>query len=840
MGSGKLLGLLGALIYVVFALLPDSSTQMLSWPWVLIWQAGLVSITSISILNLWQREKPFFLLGNHLDWAIALFFISICCSTIFAQFKPQSVWQSLIAFGFLGCIYVIFNYLKTSKDIDRLLNFQAILGLVIVIESLGLWIFQTLVPELNRLSAIAKLGVNLGFDFSNIELRNWAPFGHQNYVAGYLVLVIPLFIVKAINQTGIWRKVWLGGIVLGLISLYTTSSRGGFLGLVVMVLAGLGLLVWQTSIPKLWLLGGGVGAIATLGILIGFNNRLQSLITGLVSGSGELFFRQITAFTGWQMGLAHIPFGAGLGAVPMLYQKFRPHWAGREAEMVFQLHSSPVQIWAELGVLGAIASLLTLGLLVRLFIKFHSSEAWKANKSDRVVTYGLFGSLLGYGVLALTDFQLDIFAISGSLAIAYASLAYLSQVYDPKLSNFELIHTNKLMNAEELINNLEQNPNLPQLEISNRLRLWVAIVCTLGIFAAIAWLTPVNIAWQSSSTGFIYLDRLKANPSDPKSAQENFTKFRERLKLANELAPWESYYPYQLGWNLGEIGLGNRLVPLQKQGLEWLQKGITANPYQEFGYNNAAWLSLATQLPQQAETYFRKSLELVPTKRSIRLGLGFSLLQQNKIDAGFAAIADELKQDPIFITSPFWQTPQWQPQLPKLVTLWQKSDRSQSPATVAAVNWWMGNSGAIAELRNSGNLTAVNLADAIEGKSLIKNPTSPNKSPSELAIAAWFSKDQAQRQKLLQTAWITKNRSIPDQQTKVLIDAMIERMKTVSSFDQFLRQPLPFNSPLILKSRRTRQGFNVISRHTDGVTPQDLFTIQENAMIQTFFSDLFQ
>jgi len=72
MGSGKLLGLLGALIYVVITLLPDSSTQMLSWTWVIIWQAGLVSIASISILNLWQREKPFFLLGNNLDWAIAL------------------------------------------------------------------------------------------------------------------------------------------------------------------------------------------------------------------------------------------------------------------------------------------------------------------------------------------------------------------------------------------------------------------------------------------------------------------------------------------------------------------------------------------------------------------------------------------------------------------------------------------------------------------------------------------------------------------------------------------------------------------------------------------------
>ncbi len=821
MGSGKLLGLLGTVIYVVFTLLPDSSTQMLSWTWVIFWQAGLVSIASISLLNLWQREKPFFLLGNNLDLAIALFFISICLSTIFAPFPYQAVWQNLIVLGIFSSIYVIFNYLKTSKDLDKLISFQAILGLVVIIESLCLWIFQTLLPELNRLDQIAKLGVKLGFDFSNIELRNWAPFGHQNYVAGYLLLIMPLLTVKSINQTGIWRKVWVFGIILGLIDLYTTSSRGGFLGLVVVLLAGLGLLLWQSSISKLWVFGSGVGAIAILIILINFNNRLQSLITGIVSGSGELFFRQITSYTGWQMGLAHIPWGAGLGSVPLLYQKYRPQWANREAEMVFQLHSTPAQIWAELGILGSISTLVTLVLLIRLFIKFHRSEAWRSQKSDRITTYGLFGGILGFSIMALTDFQLDIFGISGSLAIAFASLAYLGQVY--------------LVNPTSDQNIDIESPEFKD-QINRKSRIWVALVVTLSLFAAIAWLTPINIAWQSSSTGFIFLDRLKANPQ---SAQENFNKFNERLQISNQLAPWESYYPYQLGWNVAEIGLENRAILLQKKGLEWLQKGIVANPYQEFGYNNAAWLSLGNQLPQQAETYFRKALELVSTKRSLRLGLGISLLQQQKLEAGFRAIAEELNRDPIFVTSPFWQTPQWQAQLPILVAKSQSLDPklklSQTKSAIAAVSWWVGKSGVIAELRNSGNSTAISLADALDNKPQITKP----KTPAELAIAAWYSKDKNQRPKLLQTAWIIKNHALPDQQSKTMIDAMIDRMDSVPSFDQWLRQPLAANSPLILKTRRTRQGFNVLSRHTDGVTPQDFFSVQENAMIQTFFSDLF-
>ncbi|AFY74961.1 lipid A core-O-antigen ligase-like enyme [Synechococcus sp. PCC 7502] len=816
MGSGKLLGLLGTLIYIVFTVLPDSSTQMLAWPWVLIWQAGLICIVGINILNLWQKDKPFFLLGNKLDWAIALFSIAICLSTIFAPFPAQSVWQGLIALGMFGAVYTVFNYLKADSNghnLEQLINFQAILGLVVVIESLGLWLFQTLLPELNRLSEIAQLGVNLRFDFSNIELRNWAPFGHQNYVAGYLLLVIPLFITKAINQTGIWRKVWIGGIVLGLIDLYTTSSRGGFLGLAVVLIAGLSLLLWQTSIRKLWIIGAGSGAIALLIILISFNNRLQTLITGVISGNSELFFRQITAAAGLKIGLEHLPFGAGLGAVPMIYQKYRPLWAEREAEMVFQLHSTPVQIWAELGVVGIVATLIGLGILIWLLIGLHSSEAWRSHKSDRVTTYGLFGSLLGYAFLALTDYQLDIWAISGSLVIIVAAIAYLAQAYAPETS----------------------------LDVSDKFskfRGWLAGTVTVATFAAIAWLTPVDIAWQASSTGFLFLDRLKANPS---TVQENLNKFIDRLEIASQLAPWESYYPYQLGWNLAEIGVENRYIPLQVKGLEWLQKGIASNPDQEFGYNNAAWLSLSNKLPQQAETYFRKALELVPTKRSLKFGLGISLLKQNNTEAGLEAIASEIKADPIFITSAFWQDPHWQAQLPQIISRWQNSDPklSQRKTTVAAVNWWMGNAGAIAQLRESGDPTAITLANALENKSPVNVLNSPQ-TPAEMAIAAWFSKDQAQRQKLLQTAWIIKNQNGPNQQALGIINAMIDRMKNVSSFDQWLRQAIPAGSPLVLQSRRVRQGFNVLSRHTDGTTPSDFFNIQENAMIQVFFSDLFQ
>ena len=136
-----------------------------------------------------------FWLGNYLDLPFALLFVAICLSTIFAPFPHQALCQALLALSMVSCVYAVANSLRSPEDLARLVNFQA--GLGAVVESLGLG--QTLLPELARLQQVAELGVNLGFDFSNIELRNWAPFGHQNYTVGYLLLVMPLFGVKALQ-----------------------------------------------------------------------------------------------------------------------------------------------------------------------------------------------------------------------------------------------------------------------------------------------------------------------------------------------------------------------------------------------------------------------------------------------------------------------------------------------------------------------------------------------------------------------------------------------------------------------------------------------------------------
>lgn len=844
MNTGRLIIQLGIAAYILFTLLPNSSSQMVAFPWVMLWQMGLLCFVIAGLLNLWRKSNPFYLLGNGFDWVIGSGFVTLCLSTMFARFPNQGMWYSLTAFGYLIAIYVTNNFLHKSNvdhgstsGILPILKFQGLLGIAVIVESLFIWTTQSWLPRLANLAKLNQWGLNLSYDFSDLESRNWVPMGHQNYVAGFLMLVLPLFVSLAIAQQGKWRSLWLAGIGLGLIDLYTTSSRGGFLGLGAIVVYAIIVALFRVGRYRGFVLLGSAGAIAIFSLLITANNRLRSLALGLITsftnptqGVGELMFRAISADAGWRMGLDHWLFGAGAGSAVMLYQQYRPQWAGREAEILFQLHSTPVQLWAELGIGAVITFLFLLVAIASLAIKLHKSPTWQAHPQDQAIAYGLFGSLLGYGILAITDYQLDVPAISGSLVIVFACLAYLGQV-----------HTNELIT----------------LGYHKQPRLWLAIVMTIYLGGAIAWLIPVNMAWQSSSVGFIYLSRARADldadlvsqkeankPQERIETSIAIDKFQERLKLAHQLAHWEPYYPYQLGWNLADLAINYPNLPnsasMRKEGLAWMKTVIATNPNNEVGYNAAAWLSLQENTPssvKNAETYFRRGLELYPLKRSLNFGLGVSLLRQGKTDEAIAAMTTEVVNDSSFITSPIWADPTFQPLYQKVVANLERIYPAKS-INLTMLRWWTGKPNAIAELIETGNPTAVLLANAIANdtnalQSVKQNP----QTALEMVISAWLNPDQ--RDKLLERAYVFASSSLPDERSAAVVKAMSERMAQVTNFDNWLRQPLAANSPLVFNYRRARLGFGVVSRHIDGVIPLDFFNVSDRAEISLFLKDLF-
>jgi len=807
---GNLLGLLTALFYMLFTLLPNSSSLMVSWPWVFLWQVALLCPVLWWVGQQWQGSGQW--LGKKLDWLAAALGFGIVISTVFAAFPMSARWYGWAALCGLVALYAVNNWLGDrpielfSQRCLGLLQFQGYLVLTFIALSLLLWATQTWQPEVERLQALRSSGVNLAFSLARNDSRNWAPIGHQNYVAGYLVLGLPLLVGLGLRQAGWHRWLWWGGVVLGLVALYTTGSRGGWLGLLLGAIAAVGLALTRRALSKRWLLLGG-GGLALLVAIMVTNDRLRTLIGELASGqaSGELAYRLITNTIGGRMGLSQVASGIGLGGVPFLYQHFRPAWAGREAELTYQLHSTPAQVWAELGLWGGIVGLGTIAWVVA------QTTRWIAlSSNERGVPKVLIGSLaiglVSYVIVALTDYQLDNLSISGTVLLYLAVLAA----------------TLKRPSSEAAI---APSPS----KIGTR----ALPLAMLGLVAAIlVWLVPVHRAWMLSSQGFSAL------------AQQNITTLVDRLSQAHQLVPWEPYYANQLGWILGDLALqspADQQKTLLPDAIAWVQRSLQASPHQEFAHSNLGWLHLANSDPNSATQAFMQSAALVPAKRGVFTGLGTSLLAQGNSSAAIDAFALEILRDPIALTSPAWDNPVLQPIIPQLVqrlesrytSLLQQAAgleplTNQLLQSRGLLYWWTGNvTKARADWEKAMSSVGQAVLDLAIGKPVAPELTSA--SPGMRTIAAWLT--PAQRPELLAQAWILANREAPPE---FVLQQLVSTMNAAKNFDQWVKQLAPTR-----QYRRERLGFGLVSRHLDGVTPRDFYTVSERIAIAQLLNELF-
>ena len=795
--EGRLLLFLTGCLYGLFTLIPDSHSIMVVWSFVFLWQVGLLLPVFCLLWWLWQGKLSW--LGNGLDWIVGLVVVGLFISTIFAQFPQQAFWYSWTAICFLVVLYVLNSWFSSPQKRYQILVGQGYLNIAFIVVSLFLWTGQTLLPELARIKKLQQLGINLKFDFSTLELRNWAPIGHQNYVAGYLLLCLPLILGLGILHKGWRRWLWLAGVGLGLINLYTTNSRGGWLGLIVLVSVSVLFLLVYSHLPRLWLGLAGISALTTIIGLISRDDRFSNLITDIINGKtdGQLAYRLINIATGWRMGMAHPFTGIGLGGVPLLYQSYRPTWAGRESELIYQLHTTPFQLWAEMGIWSIAFCIMAIALLTYLFFCWFKQSPQK-EYTDRVLVWCIGASLLAYGVMSITDYQLDNVCISGTLVIYFA---YLSSTW-----------------------------RKPELYLKQPIAKPLSLAGLGMVIAVVIWLIPVHRAWQLSHSGFSAL------------AQNKLDIFVKSLTRASELAPWEPYYPYQLGWNLGDLALQTTDIKQRKQltteAIAWLAKGVQASPYREFGHSNLGWLLLNSRQPGAVE-HFVTSAQLVPAKRGVFYSLGFGLLSEGKTDLAIEAFSLEGLRNPLeIVPNPIWRSPELSPLYPQILKrmengytkLLQQKDNSYWHRCRGSLSWWQGNlAKASQDWQVSGTQITKTLLSLESDPKIEQNLANLNNSAASLVIKAWLNPHQ--RSQLLQKAWLKKtNNNIPPE----ILEKLLSGMNQANSLTQWLQEYAP-----TMQSRRQRSGFGVISRHIDGVIPADFLIVVDNIAVSTWFSELF-
>ncbi|MEM8602546.1 MAG: O-antigen ligase family protein [Cyanobacteria bacterium P01_H01_bin.121] len=783
---------------------------MVSWPGVCLWQITLLCPVLCVIIQTWQRRSlPS--LGRSLNLLAIACGIGLIVSGLASQVRPQSLWYGWSALGLLTVPFAIQPHVQSAADRLRVLRWQGYLGLAFILTSLSLWTTQTLFPTIATVRAWQALGLGDRLPKTSLEFQNWAPIGHQNYVAGYLILILPLFVGLGLCHKGWQRLFWLGAFALGLVNLYTTLSRGGWLALLVM--AGIAI-IFSSSQWSNWgqqdqrrrrLTIGITVALIMLAIVIGFvltNARLRNSLQALLRGELPLdAFRQITIAAGLQLGLDFPLTGAGLGAVPLLYQRYRPVWAGQEAELVYQLHSTPAQLWAELGTLGIILLIAVLVWLVLQTRHWLRSPTQSVAQSDRYLTGSLLIACFAYTAISLVDFQLDNLCISATWGLYIATVA-IANASGPNTFSFPSTATTPAAAelAKPAINPWARRSSL----------IGLGLACML-----LVWLLPIQRAWQLAERGYLAL------------ADEEVPAFIAALDNAHQLVPWDPYYAYVLGATLADRSL-QAPSPAEQQdyvaaATEWFEQGNRAAPDWEFGSSNLGWLQVNRD-PLAAQALFQRSIQLLPAKAGVFYGLGISLLNQGETELAIDALSLEILRNPEWLTSPIWRSQALAPlqaqvlqrcrdrygellQQPQLAAL--KPQLRQNRGVLA---WWQGDwAAARANWSALDNPLDTQLL-ALATEQAIPSFATEQLSSAERLLLAW--QEPEQRLTALELGWQQATQTPPPEG---LISTLSNSMDEAANFQQWLTQAVP-----PLPYRRERTGFGVLSRHSDGPIVQDL------------------
>lgn len=257
------------------------------------------------------------------------------------------------------------------------------------------------------------------------------PLGHHNLLAAFLLPLLGM--VSVLGSIGNRRIFWdralaITSLALGVVALMATGSLAGGIALLVMasvvvLLKIVGEKGGQDNVTAVgrWVVLGSfsVFTFLALGLLTHQYDRIQSLWSGTdTSLQARMTYWQagLSGFSerpwwGWGPGSSHWTLSQHLDPRPGI---------NPSGQVVADLHSFPLQILYELGLLGCLGAAL---LLAGLFsaVRSRGVGRWQDLSSGSLFA-GAAGGLIGVGVFSLSGFSLDVPALPMALMPCLAVL----------------------------------------------------------------------------------------------------------------------------------------------------------------------------------------------------------------------------------------------------------------------------------------------------------------------------------------------------------------------------------------------------------------------------------
>ena len=617
--------------------------------------------------------------------------------------------------------------------------------------------------------------------------RNTVPFGHSTYTGGAIVLLLPWIGLQAWSVRGAGRLIWLAVFGAALAVIASTSSRGAVLALGFVGMAGAIVILFSTawSRPKKLLLVVGVLAVGAVAILT--NPRLRELVIQRQWGESarESNAQRLAMLeAGWQLGLQRPLTGWGPGTVPLAYPRVRAGLEG-STENVLQLHSTPAQLWATTGAWGAAALLLLVAGTIAALVRAPRTP----------LTFAAGASLLGYGIVTLTDHQLDRPAFA---AAAAASLALLSASG----------------------HRASRPAQLPR-------------VTRIAMLAAFATLTGAAVP----ATWADLLARREYDTALTALGRGDGPGYLRALDEASTFAPHDPYFAHRAAaWLLEQRGATtdpSRQSALARDAAARLERSLATGAHEEFAHFNLGWLKLDLGQPAEAARHFTHAARLVPDKGGVYFGLGLALEAAGRRDDAVRAFALEWVNAPRSATSPAWELPVLAVLLPAVraeaVRVFSELRQRHPPAAAADAwaRWWWGETLPVDALRPGFNAASARFAADLPAI-MAGKPLANLSAPWAAAYAAWSA--QAGPEAFLPASGGDSG----------LAAALARRARQVhSDFRTFLVAPTGDETALVRTYRRQRPGYGVLALHPEGPPLVDVHVVQENRVATDLAAGLF-
>ncbi len=583
-------GLVVAVGVLALSVLPQSAAASLIWPWCIVW-AGIALGMPAAAAWLLARQGSVPSKGWIVVWTFWCGWIVL--SYVLSPVRSQlGVWGWTPFFLPAVALYTALISRRVPNGSAQVVQYVAVVALVISMVSLVLHLSEIHVRYAAAEAGSVTSALSLFFHHRNSE-----PLGHVNYTAGAALLLLPYAGWQVYSCRG-WRRVgWAAAFLAVLLMFVTGGSRGGYLGIAVMLATAV--LIAIVRVPpsrrKAALVAGGI--VFAVGASAVFSqSRMRALfIPTPPSAAPNLSNLERMTFlkVGAAMGLARPFSGWGAGAVPLVYEVYRSRGDYGPGNML-QLHSTPMQLWAEGGVL-ALAAMAGLTLVAGISI-----VRLVRRPGPLGVDYPAALSLTGYAVFALTDFQLDLPLISAGVGVGCG-----------------------LLMASTL---------QPAMTTSLSIKRWVAalvfaVVALLQTFAAVPWVG----ARRALASGRVE-DALGRTPHDSALWVLAGLDAAARARVEGEAPAGEALNRRAIGCFERALALGSSL---------------------EAAHLNLGWLRLGEN-PRAADEHFRRVLAITPNRPGAWLGRALASTAVGDEGSAVENLALECIVSPRFIFDGQW------------------------------------------------------------------------------------------------------------------------------------------------------------------------------------------